>query len=447
MTDKETDNKTGDENDPAGASEIGQDPGDEPTIEKTTDAEEADVREPELPEPDGQESAEQDSDMQEPEVQEPEVQEPEVQEADVHESGLQVPDEQVVEAAELSLADSASSEADVKLAAPPPKPKGRVLATFAFLFSLAAIGAAGYLYYLLVYLQPLQDVEAQNSSLRLRYVELEAKVEDQITALQQASATALEEVSRETEERLAGNEDAVLKSLNNALVAAPPSQREWKLAEAEYLLRIANHRVLMEQDSVGALSLLQAVDQIIAELDDYSLYQIRARLADEIIALRQVPRHDLQGIYLRIEALKSQVDDLPLPKPAFLQQSEQEDAERPVWQTLLDELKKFIRVRSLASEEALKPLLSPEEEHYLELNLRLTLEQTQLAVLKRHQEVYLQSLQTVRRWFVDHTDAQDPRAQNLLQSVDELMLIELHQPLPDISGSLNELLGLRRSST
>jgi uroporphyrin-3 C-methyltransferase len=354
-----------------------------------------------------------------------------------------------LEGPELEGPELESPELEEPEPAPDPtpavRPKGRVLATFAFLFSLAAIGGAGYLYYLLVYLQPLQDVQTQNSSLRLRYVELESKVEQQITALQQASTTALAEVSRETQERLAGNEDAVLKSLNNALVAAPPSQREWKLAEAEYLLRIANHRVLMAQDSVGALSLLQAVDQIILELDDFSLYQIRARLADEIIALRQVPRNDLQGIYLRVEALKSQLDDLPLPRPAYLQPEEALDPEQPVWQTLLDELKKFIRVRSLSSGEVLKPLLAPEEERYLELNLRLTLEQTQLAVLKRHQEVYLQSLQTARRWFVDHVDPTDKRTQLLLQSVDELMLIELRQPIPDISGSLNELLGLRRS--
>lgn len=426
MTDKQTDDKTGDDKDDALVPEVDheqdheqdKDPehAQESTIDETSHEQEPEEQDPHV----------QDSEVQESEAQEPGVLEPEIQEPDVADP---------VEQAEPPLAIAVT------------KSKGRVLATFAFLFSLAAIGGAGYLYYLLVYLQPLQDVQAQNSNLRLRYVELESKVEKQITALQQASTAALEEVSRETEERLAGNEDAVLKSLNNALVAAPPSQREWKLAEAEYLLRIANHRVLMEQDSVGALSLLQAVDQIISELDDYSLYQIRARLADEIIALRQVPRNDLQGIYLRIEALKSQVDDLPLPKPAFLQPEEEGVAEQPVWQTLLDELKKFIRVRSLSSEEALKPLLAPEEERFLELNLRLTLEQTQLAVLKRHQEVYLQSLQTARRWLVDHMDAQDQRTLNLLQNLDELMLIELHQPLPDISGSLNELLGLRRSST
>lgn len=324
------------------------------------------------------------------------------------------------------------------------KPKGRVLATFAFLFALAAVTGVGYLYYMLVYLAPLEDVRVENSALGVKYSELVSRLGSQMDDLQQASSAALAEAQAEQTERLARNEKAVLKSLAQALTAAPPSQREWKLAEAEYLLRIANHRVLMEQDSNGALSLLQAVDEILAELDDFSLFQVRARLADEIIALRQVPRDDLQGVYLRIEALKTQLDGLALPKPAYFRDAGVIEAEQTVWQTLLDELKKFITVRTLASDEALGPLLAPEQERYLELNLRLALEQAQLATLKRQQVVYEHSLQTVRRWFVDHADQHDPHTQFLLGSVDELLQVELARPLPEISGSLNELLNLTR---
>ena len=324
------------------------------------------------------------------------------------------------------------------------KPRGRVLATFAFLFALSAAAGVGYLYYLLIYLQPIADVRAQNSALGVQYVELESRLSNQMDDLRQASRVALEEANAGQAKRLASNEKAVLKSLSEALLAAPPSQREWKLAEAEYLLRIANHRVLMEQDSIGALSLLQAVDEILAELDDFALYQVRARLADEIIALRQVPRDDTQGVYLRIEALKSQLDELPLPEPAYLRNAATVEPDHSVWQTLLDELKKFITVRTLNSDEALRPLLAPEQQRYLELNLRLALEQAQLATLKRQQVVYQQSLQTVRRWLVDHADPDARRTQTLLQNIDELMLIELARGLPEISGSLNELLSIRR---
>jgi uroporphyrin-III C-methyltransferase len=330
---------------------------------------------------------------------------------------------------------------------PPAKAKGRALAFLALLLALAAAGGVGYLYYELVYLKPLAQIEQLDDELDSRYSGLENQLSARIASLQESTQSAIESVRGEQAERLASNEDAVLESLNEALNAAPPSQREWKLAEAEYLMRVANHRVLMEQDSNGALSLLQAADQIMAELDDFALYQVRARLADEIIALRQVPRDDLQGIYLRLEAIKSQVDALPLPEPAYVDARREETAEQSVWQTLAEELKQFVRVRSISGEEALKPLLAPEEERYLELNLRLALEQAQLATLKRHQEVFEQSLLNVRSWLVDHADTTDERTTVLLGQVDELLVIELARPLPDVSGSLNELLSIRRSGS
>lgn len=325
------------------------------------------------------------------------------------------------------------------------KPKGRLLALLALLLSLGALGGAGYVYYELVYLQPLARVESEGAQLTARYDQLAADLRAQIAALESDTSAAIKSLEGEQETRLASNEEAVLKSLNEAINAAPPGQREWKLAEAEYLLRIANHRVLMEEDATGALSLLQAVDQIMAELDDFALHQVRARLADEIIALRQVPRDDIQGIFLRLESIKSQLDTLPLPEPQYLQSTAVQQPEQSVWQTLLDELKKFIRLRSLSSEEAIRPLLAPDEIRYLQLNLRLAMEQAQLALLKRQQEVYEQSLLNVRRWITDHADVADERTVAVLGSVDELLVIELERPLPDISGSLNELLSLRRS--
>jgi len=326
-----------------------------------------------------------------------------------------------------------------------PKKKGRGLAMFACLLALAAAAGVGYLYYELVYLKPLATMQGQSAVLRADYQSLRKDITAQIAALEKSTQENLASVRADQAKQLANNEDAVVKSLNKALTAAPPSQREWKLAEAEYLVRIANHRVLMAQDSVGALSLLQAADQIMAELDDFALHQARAFLADEIIALRQVPREDLQGVYLRLEAIKSQLNNLPLPEPAFVKATQAQASDQSAWLVLLEELKKFIRFRPLSGEEALKPLLAPDEIRYLSLNLRLALEQSQLAVLKRQQEVFEQSLLNVRRWLVDHVDTTDSRTLAILASVDELMLIELAQPIPDISKSLNELLAIRRS--
>ena len=344
--------------------------------------------------------------------------------------------------------DEATAAQEPSQQPPPAKPRGRVLGALALLLALAAAAGVGYLYYHLIYLAPLSEVAARSAEMDARYTDLESRLTEEMAAVSQASSDAVSDLAAAQAERLAENEAAVVRSLNEALLAAPPSQREWKLAEAEYLMRIANHRVLMEQDSDGALDLLMAADRIIAELDDFALHQVRARLADEIIALEQVRRDDLQGIYLRLEALKAQLADLPLATPTYLEQvTEEPEEERTVWQTMAEELKQFVRIREVGTGEAIRPLLAPEEERYLELNLRLAVEQAQLAALRRQQAVFEQSLTSVRGWFVGYMNPDDERTRAVLETVDGLLALELARPLPDISGSLNELLSIAGGSS
>ncbi len=326
------------------------------------------------------------------------------------------------------------------------KKPGRVLASLALLLALAGVGGVGYLYYLLVYQDPLARINAQQSEAQQNFVDMTAALSADMERLKQESDARLEALVTEQEQRLADNEAGVLKSLNEALQAAPPSQRKWKIAEAEYLLRIANHRVLMEQDSSGALNLLLAADAVIAELDDFSLHQVRARLADEIVALRQVRRDDLQGIYLRLEAVKGGLAELSFETPEYLADTVEEEPQQTVWRRLAAELEKFVRVRTLKSDETIKPLLAPEEEQFLELNLRLALQQAQTAALRRQQAVFDSSLQSARGWVADYMQ-QDEATQALLEELDDLLTVDLARPLPDISGSLNELLAANGGGT
>ncbi len=328
----------------------------------------------------------------------------------------------------------------------PVKTRGRGVAWAAFVFALLGVGGVGYLYYELIYLEPLAAFQAQSSAQQQRSAELRAGLEQELAELRDAQTAELQAMGNAQTERMAATESALRKSLQTALEAAPPSQREWKLAEAEYLLRIANHRVLMEQDSTGALQLLLATDQIIEELDDFALHAIRARLADEILALRQVPRDDLQGVYLRLEALKSRLDTVAFYQPRFEPTVEEAAPEAPLLTQLGTALAGFVRIRTLGNDETFKPLLAPQEEQYLELNLRLALEQAQLAALKRDQTVYEHAIASARGWMARYLDGEADANGPLLAELDALIQLELARPLPDISGSLTELLAVRRGA-
>lgn len=348
---------------------------------------------------------------------------------------------------DLAPASTPASTPESTATSIPERRGGRIVAWVSLLLAILGLAGAGYLYYLLVHLDPLGTLQQRAQSEQTKLLETRQAISGQMREQQAALDRALDAAAETRDARLATVESSVRESLKDALQAAPPSQREWKLAEAEYLLRIANHRVLMEQDSKGALQLLLAVDAIVEELDDFALHGLRARLADEIIALRQVPRDDLQGIYLRIEALKSQLDKISFAVPEFVADDVTLDDEQTVWQQVVAVFSGAFHVRSLDNDESFQPLLAPREEQYLELNLRLALEQAQLATLKRDQVVFEHALTRAQDWMLKYLKLSESENEVLLQELPDLLQMRLDRPLPDISGSLNELLSLRRGSS
>ena len=181
------------------------------------------------------------------------------------------------------------------------------------------------------------------------------------------------------------------------------SENDWRLAEAEYLLRLANQRVLMEKRAEGALALLKNTDQIIKELDDVSLYALRQALASDIATLEALPKLDVEGTYLRLTALIEQTKDLPT---LSLEQQRQlpELLNEITSNTVAPETQAAITsgfAKALAKLESLvviqqhdkpvEPILSPDQGHYLRQNIQLLLEQSQLALLRQQSDIYKNS--------------------------------------------------------
>ena len=324
--------------------------------------------------------------------------------------------------------------------AAPRRAPGRLLAAFGFLFALAALAAVGYLYFLLVHQNPnaqlargLTVAAGERATLRNDLRQLEAR-RDQAEADWAAQVDA----------RLAAADSALTERLNQITQASPPSEREWKLAEVEYLLRVANHRLLMEQDVATALSLLQAADGILEALDDVALHPVRAALADETLALSRSEGADVQGLYLQLDALKRGLKSRALARPQYrLAEPEAASAEPGgILDALAAEFRRLIQFRRIDS--GIKPLLAPEEAVYLELNLRLMLEQAQLATLKRDQVVFDASLGSAEEWVRNHLALDDPAVQDTLSALAELRQVRLDAPLPDLSASWNALITVRR---
>src|SRR5690606_13583940 len=104
---------------------------------------------------------------------------------------------------------------------------------------------------------------------------------------------------QQLEQQLAALQRNVTPQGNRLSQLGNASREDWQLAEADYLLRLANQRLMLEQDSRAALGLLQQVDTIVRDGDLPHLYGVRQQLARDITELKLAENVDREGIYLR----------------------------------------------------------------------------------------------------------------------------------------------------
>jgi uroporphyrin-3 C-methyltransferase len=311
---------------------------------------------------------------------------------------------------------------------------GRGLAALALLVALAALAGTGYLYW-------QQNLAARPVDPRL------VALEQRVSGIDARLATAADgDAVRRDLERVAAELRAELGSRLDSVAgigAAPPvaattsSPRDWQLAEARYLLRMANHRVLLERDAPGAAALLRSADAVLVALDDFALHEVRARIAEEVLALESLPALDAEGLFLQLEAIKRDVDRLPLRMPEWVPEPAPPAEPAGLWDALRAEFDRLLRFRHF--DGAVRPLLAPEEAVYLELNLRLMLERAQLAALRREQAIYVESIATASGWIERYLDVDTPEVRRVLDGLRALEGVNLAAPLPDVSGSLNAL--------
>ena len=94
----------------------------------------------------------------------------------------------------------------------------------------------------------------------------------------------------------------------------------------------------------------------------------------------------------------------------------------------------MVRVRR--SDEALRPLLSPEAQYFLRTNLALQMQTARLALLKGEDEVFRQSLDDAEAWLRRYFDDEDQAVTAAIATIGEIRRSEVSTELPDVSGSL-----------
>lgn len=252
------------------------------------------------------------------------------------------------------------------------------------------------------------------------------------------------EVLRKQNEEL----KAQVEHNSDRLGKLPGAERQdWLLAEVEYLLRMANQRLQLERDWSGALSMLQAADNVLVETRNPRFNPVRATLAKEMLALRAAPALDYTGAVLRIQALQEQIPQLPWLPSHISEETPATPATEPapeagewyitLWSNVRDALLNMVRIRE--RDVPMAAPLTPDQQYYLQQNMHLMLEQAQVALLRQNADMYQHSLQRVTGWMKEYLMISDDRSRAVQSALEELVHWNVAPAIPDISGSLSQL--------
>ena len=178
-------------------------------------------------------------------------------------------------------------------------------------------------------------------------------------------------------------------------------------------------------------------DALLSEVDDPRFEAARTALARDLSDLRSAPRIDSVGLYARFAALVAQVDavNVGLAPLAPANSSSQDWLGRAEagWQAALSKLSRYLVVRRRDAE--LSRLMTPDGETLVRQNLRLLLEQAQMAALAHHQALYDASLARSAVFIAEFEVFDSTRTQALQAEIDALAAINIAPTLPNLLDS------------
>ncbi|ELQ11941.1 MULTISPECIES: uroporphyrinogen-III C-methyltransferase [Pseudomonas] len=314
------------------------------------------------------------------------------------------------------------------------------LVFLALLLAIAGIAVAGWGVWQLRMLQAghqqqrgqVEDIAEQTLVLAQNDQQLSARI------AQFPPANQLED-SRRLVAQLQGDQQRLSQRLETVLGA---SRKDWRLAEAEHLLRLASLRLSALQDINSAQALVQGADEILREQDDPGSFAAREQLAKSLAALRSIEQPDRTGLFLQLAALREQAVQLNKLAPEYEDKGESllgltaDKTESSRWTQWWDEISHYFRIDFNADKD-IRPVLAGQSLSQVRLALSLALEQAQWAALNGEPEVYSKAITEAQNVLKANFDQDDPQGKALGQGLDAVASQPVSVKTPDLAPTLS----------
>ncbi|MDC6379155.1 uroporphyrinogen-III C-methyltransferase [Pseudomonas graminis] len=315
------------------------------------------------------------------------------------------------------------------------------LAILALLLGAAGVAVGGWSVWQLRAMQAghqeqsgqLQDIGSQTQALKQSEQQIAARL------AQLPPAQELED-RRRLVTQLQGDQQRLSQRVETVLGA---SRKDWRLAEAEHLLRLASLRLSALQDINSAAALVQGADEILREQDDPGAFAAREQLAKSLTALRSVDQPDRTGLFLQLAAVRDQVAQLNELAPEYKDKGDSlfgltDGSEDSYWAKWWDKISQFVRI-DFNADKNIRPLLAGQSLTQVRLALSLAIEQAQWAALNGQAPVYEKAMAEARSVLDDNFNRDNQQSKALGQRLDELSKQPVSVATPDLTQSLTSV--------
>lgn len=231
------------------------------------------------------------------------------------------------------------------------------------------------------------------------------------------------------------------------------------LPQIEYLIKLANINLTLNNDTQIAIRMLQAADNNASKLIDPSIIELRKSLQQDIGALQENPGLDVPGVVMRLDNISDRVANLPvipesLPRTQKDTSAEQQVKDLPVnasiWQRFyhytITKLSHIVVIQH--HETDLQPLLSASEQVYLSQSIQLLIADAKWAVINNNSSsrtfIYQQSLARAKKLILTYFSHNQSALEQVVGEIEEMEKINLTPKVPELS-SVNAIEKLMRA--
>lgn len=340
--------------------------------------------------------------------------------------------------------------------APKKSRTGLIFGVVNFVF-IAAVAGGGY--YLFQGMEDKQNSQRSNiSQTDMRGIEASKQLngfQAQIAAMQSQIATfgkdmagkdnhftkTLADFSALQSERQETTKKTLMADITQVKRQLGKTRGDWLVADAEYLLSIANQRLQLVGDVKTSIMALEAADQRLRESGDTAAFKVRTQIAKEIEILRGVNTPDIVALYASIQLLKDKVPTLELILPYAGKALEPvkvkpKKGEQDVLDSALEVLDGYITIRHI--EQAVPYILTKQEASFIRQRLGIKLEMIKIALVQQKEALFQSSIADAKQWLKRSFRA-NPSFSVVSGELDKLNGVHLDTMYPDISISLKLL--------